>query len=162
MSIILAEGKAAERKIAKKRCLVIGCSKAARKGKAKVCCKHEHELRKERDPYLYWYGVLRRNARRRRKVFTISLEYFTQFCKEHDYINSKGRKSKSKTIDRMIDELGYIEGNLQILENGQNVRKKYSDYWKHNPDGAWTEPPIDVSEFETPKRSLEDGEDLPF
>jgi len=163
MPIVLVEGKYAERKQAKKQCLVTGCTTPARKGK-RVCCKHEHEIRKEKKPYLYWYGVLRRNAKRRKKVFTITLEYFTQFCNETGYIDKKGRKSGSMTIDRVIDELGYIEGNLQILEVGENSRKQYTDYWKHHSDQTWTEPAIDTSDIDGwPKKVVIDpDEEVPF
>lgn len=162
MPMILVEGKTAERRIAKGKCLVIGCSKLARKGK-KFCCKHEHEQRKEKNPYLYWYGVLRRNAKRRGKTFTITLEDFTEFCKETNYINTKGRKSGSMTIDRKIDELGYIPGNLCILEVGENTRKKYTDYWKYNPDGStWKEPEIDTSDIFPEKPSIDPDEEVPF
>ena len=163
--MILAEGKSAERKKVKGTCLVIGCTSPCRKHKgvvkSRLCCKHEHEAKKEKDPHKYWYGVLRRNARRRGKVFEISLEYFTKFCKETNYINLKGRKSGGMTIDRRIDELGYIEGNLQILEVGENTRKKYTDYWKHN-EQTWTEPPIDTSDLDWPPKPIVSNEDPPF
>ncbi len=157
MPIIIVEGKSAERKKAKGRCLIQGCTTIARKSRD-YCSKHEHEVRKEKDPYLYWYGILRRNAKRRGKVFTISLEYFTSFCKETSYITLKGRKSKSMTIDRIIDELGYIEGNIQILEKGENTRKRFVDYWKHHDDDVSVkEIPIDISDIVPEKPPASDG-----
>ena len=154
----LCTGTSAEKKKLKKQCLVVGCTEQHRKDKS-VCCKHEHESRQEKNPHRYWYGVLRRNAKRRGKIFTISLEYFIQFCKETNYINLKGKKSGSMTIDRKIDELGYIDGNLQILEVGANTRKRYVDYWKHQEQG-YEEPAIDISEFEKPK--AQDSGNVPF
>src|ERR1017187_1608535 len=126
MPINLAKDKSAERKKAKGQCLVIGCAKQSRK-KGLLCYMHEREMIKEKNPHLYWYGVLRRNAKRRGKVFTISLEYFIQFCNETNYINTKGKKSGCMTIDRKIDELGYIEDNIQIMEVGCNCRKRFTD-----------------------------------
>lgn len=35
----------------------------------------------------------------------------------------RGITKHSLHIDKIIDELGYIEGNLQILSNTDNVRK---------------------------------------
>lgn len=160
MSMIIAEGRSAERKRKKRQCLVIGCTN--HKANGALCAKHEHERRKERNPYQYWYSVLRRNAKRRGKVFTITLEYFTQFCKETNYINVKGRKSGSMTIDRIIDELGYIEGNIRILEVGENSRKQYTDYWKHHTDQTWVETPIDVSDISPEKPQESGSNNLPF
>lgn len=165
MSIIIADGKSAERKLKKKQCLVVGCTNISRAGQkcsngCKFCTKHDHEMRKKKNPHLYWYGVLRRNAKRRKKVFTITLEYFIQFCNETNYINLKGKKSGSMTIDRKIDELGYIDGNLQILEVGANSRKQYVDYWKHQEQG-YEEPAIDVSDI-IPLKSPESTDSIPF
>lgn len=64
------------------------------------------------------------------------------------------------SIDRRIDELGYIEGNLQIMEVGENSRKRFTDYWKNHSEQTWTEPPIDVSDI-FPAKALTD-EDAPF
>jgi hypothetical protein len=157
--MILVEGKTAERKKAKGKCLVYGCNNQARKCKS-FCNKHEKESRKEKNPYRYWYGILRLNAKRRKKVFTISLEYFIQFCKETNYINTKGRKSGSMSIDRKIDELGYIEGNLQILEIGENTRKKYTDYGKYLSE--FKESPIDISDIFPEKVPIDPDEEVPF
>lgn len=71
----------------------------------------------------YAYQTLKDNAKRRGKEFTISFEYFTEWAIEHDYLKGKGKTSTSSTVDRIIEDLGYVEGNLQRLENGQNVRK---------------------------------------
>ena len=66
------------------------------------------------------------------------------------------------TIDRRIDELGYIEGNLQIMEVGYNTKKRYVDYYKHNPDQLYKEPPIDVEGIEDWKKLPDIQEDSPF
>lgn len=159
MPLKLVEGKYLDKKRLKNQCLVSGCTcKKAPRGS--LCTRHEHEMRKEKNPYQYWYGVLRRNAKRRGKVFTITLEYFIQFCIETGYIDKKGRKSGSMTIDRRIDELGYIEGNLQILEVGQNSRKRFVDYYIRQ-EQTWQEPPIDTSDVFPAKPPVVD-EDPPF
>ena len=150
----IAEGKAADRKRSKGQCLAVGCTNHA---KSTLCYHHERERKKEKNPFAYWYGVWRRNARRRHKVFTITLEYFIEFCNNTGYIDKKGRKCGNMTIDRRIDELGYIPGNIRALEHGANVRKRFTDYWMRQ-------------EFECPE-NYEPGiipgepvviEDLPF
>lgn len=83
------------------------------------------------DPIRASYNNLKSNAKRRKKVFTITLAYFTKFCYRTDYIAGKGRTADSYTVDRIIEELGYIPGNIQKLKNTDNV-KKYLNYdWQH-------------------------------
>jgi len=82
------------------------------------------------DPVRYSFVSLRNNAKRRGKVFTITLEDFKQFCYATDYLKGKGRTATSYTVDRIIEELGYIEGNLQCIQNADNVRKYLSYDWQ--------------------------------
>jgi len=82
------------------------------------------------DPIRYSYINLRTNAKRRGKVFTITLDYFRQFCYSTPYLTGKGRTATSWTVDRIIEELGYIEGNIQALQNADNVRKYLNYDWQ--------------------------------
>lgn len=70
------------------------------------------------------YNTLKYNAKRRGKQFDISFEYFMKFCIETNYISGKGKTKESYSIDRIDNNLGYIEGNLQILTLGDNTRKR--------------------------------------
>lgn len=70
------------------------------------------------------YSLLKSNAKRRGKVFTISLDYFRLFCYETNYIGKRGRTSLSYSVDRIIDELGYVEGNIQIRTVSENSKKE--------------------------------------
>jgi hypothetical protein len=63
------------------------------------------------------------NAKRRGKVFTLTLEEFEKFCQETDYIAKKGVKKKSLTIDRERNEEGYTVDNIRALPNDENARK---------------------------------------
>ena len=69
------------------------------------------------------YHRLKGHAKARGKEFSISFEYFQQFCTQVEYIAKRGRSSTSFHIDRIKEELGYVEGNLQVLENAENVKK---------------------------------------
>ena len=158
MPLRIVQGNTLDKKRTKKQCLVSGCTRH-KAPRGSLCTKHEHESRKEKNPYRYWYGVLRRNAKRRGKEFTISLEYFIKFCIDTNYISTKGKKSGSMTIDRKIDNLGYIEGNIQIMEVGANSRKRFLD--NYNAPHTWTEPAIDVSDM-LPKKPAVDDEEAPF
>jgi hypothetical protein len=107
-------------------CINDGCDKA-RKGRNRRCSACVKKIYIEKDPVRYAYQTTKDNAKRRGKEFTISLEYFRKFCVESEYIKKKGITAKSFTIDRKDNTKGYVEGNLQVLTNGQNVIKKMLD-----------------------------------
>lgn len=66
---------------------------------------------------------MRSNAKRRNKVFTLTLEQFKQFCEETDYINKRGKTGKSASIDRIDNNKGYEIGNIRILTLSENSAK---------------------------------------
>lgn len=69
------------------------------------------------------FQTLRQNARRRGKSFTITFEYFQRFCYRTNYIAGKGRTRESYSIDCVINELGYVQGNLKVRPLGLNAAK---------------------------------------
>lgn len=117
-------------KIAKNKnknlCSAFRCGRP-RKSKDRFCSKHRHRYNKHNDPEAYTFNLLRSNARRRGKVFTITLEYFRAFCDFTDYIELKGRKSKCLSVDRKDPLKGYEPGNLQPLTVSQNSCKAQQD-----------------------------------
>lgn len=70
------------------------------------------------------YHITKSNATRRGKPFTLTPEQFAEFCYKTDYIAGKGRTKTSLSIDRMINELGYVAGNIAPLPLGLNSKKK--------------------------------------
>lgn len=99
-------------------------SKADRK---RFCHKHHHVHQKETNLAGYTYMLLKCNAKRRGKVFTITLQDFKAFCEETNYLVLKGKKANSASIDRINPSLGYEKGNLQVLSLSANVSKHYED-----------------------------------
>jgi hypothetical protein len=88
----------------------------------------------ESDPVRYCYVVLKNNAKRRGKKFTISLSFFRKFCTATDYIQNKGKTSQSYSIDRIDNAKGYTKDNIRILSLSENSRKhtkKLSYDWQH-------------------------------
>lgn len=71
--------------------------------------------------------TLRSNSKRRGKEFTLSFEYFCDFCYRYKYVGKKGRTSDGYGIDRIDETKGYIPGNIAIKKNGNNTRK-YKEY----------------------------------
>lgn len=98
--------------------------------KKPFCSTCRSRQTRERDPIRASFVWLRNNAKRRGKVFTITLAYFRRFCYRTKYMKGKGRSADSYTVDRIIEELGYIPGNLQVLKNGANVRKYLNYDWQ--------------------------------
>jgi hypothetical protein len=105
----------------KKTCAHYRCGKQI--SKSGLCSKHYLISWRLKNSMKYAFQTLKDNAKRRGKEFAISFEYFSEWAITHDYLIGKGRTSTSATVDRIIEDRGYIEGNLQRLENGQNVQK---------------------------------------
>ena len=90
-------------------------------------------LRKWRanNPVRTAYNTLRDNAKRRGKVFTLTFEYFEEFCRANNYVERRGNGSEDLTIDRIDPHRGYEPGNIQVLTRADNNRKKVSDAKKY-------------------------------
>lgn len=118
-----------------KKCTTKYCKNKARKGR-KICNTCKSRKHRQANPVRASYNALKANAKRRGKVFTLTFEYFAQFCRETEYIAGKGRTASSYTIDRKINELGYTNDNIQVLTLEENARKgkgrKHLVYdWEH-------------------------------
>lgn len=107
--------------LTKKRCLTPGCRKKTSAGKHCPTCR----VRKSRaaDPVRYAYNTTKHNAKRRGKPFELTFEQFKAFCYREDYIQGKGKTKESLSIDCIINELGYVEGNIRALPLAENARK---------------------------------------
>lgn len=84
---------------------------------------HRHRYLKEKDPVKYTFYATRGNAKRRGKEWGISLEEFRQWCEETGYMNVKGRKPESGTIERKNNNFGYFIWNIEILSLSLNSSK---------------------------------------
>lgn len=76
-----------------------------------------------KNPEKYSYNNLKNRAKQRGKSFTITFEYFLDFCRKYDYIQNKGKTALSYSVDCIINELGYVPGNIQAIPLGENSRK---------------------------------------
>ena len=106
----------------KKKCLTKFCKNTAAKHKNHC---HTCIARKKRDknPMRYSYDTLKSNAKRRRKIFTITFDDFKEFCYKTEYMAGKGRTKDCYSVDCIINELGYAKGNLQRLSVSENSKK---------------------------------------
>lgn len=105
-----------------KACQTPYCRNEAEKGRT-ICGKCRSRKYRANNQMMASYMTLRDNAKRRRKVFTITFDYFREFCYKTEYIQGKGRTKGCFTIDRIREDLGYVPGNIQKLEIGANKKK---------------------------------------
>lgn len=123
---IISEPKYTKR-VADNLCVVIQCKNSSGKGN-RFCFKHKREWQKINNPLRYWFDVLRQNAKRRAKEFTLTIEEFKEFCEREKYLEYKGRANAGNyTIDRRNDKLGYTKDNIFVLTLSQNSRKRWID-----------------------------------
>ncbi len=97
--------------------------KNKRDKKRRKCSKCRKKEYRAKYPLQACYQDLRSNAKRRKKIFTISFEYFKSFVSENDYMRLKGKTKYSLSIDRIKNHLGYIEGNIRTITLSDNSRK---------------------------------------
>jgi len=141
MIMELATGEAADKKLAKSQCMVVGCNKKAerdhrRKRPTRYCSAHRYRAQLQNSPCRYVYRALKSNAKVRGKEFTITFEYFEQWCKETGYLEKRGNKPGYFTVDRKDDTKGYVPGNIQIMEHVQNTKKMRIDRWLFDKYGS--------------------------
>lgn len=108
----------------KRKCQNKHCRKLAAKDRS-ICHSCKMKNYKESHPVEYAYQVLKNNAKRRNKEFTLTLDQFKKFCYETGVLHGRGRESTSYHIDRIDDTKGYTADNIQVLTNAQNVLKEH-------------------------------------
>jgi hypothetical protein len=105
----------------KRKCITPRCRNKTSRG---FCCSTCRARKtREADPIRYAYTTSKNNAKRRGKIFELTFEQFKAFFYKYDYIKGKGRTKESFTIDCIINDLGYVEGNIRILPLVDNARK---------------------------------------
>lgn len=109
-------------KRAKGICVAHGCSNPPGT-RDRFCWKHRKRYKKEHNPISYTYQILKGNARRRGKVFNLTIDQFRIFCEKTNYLALKGRSSSSASIDRIDPSKGYEADNIQILSLSDNSKK---------------------------------------
>lgn len=102
------------------------CGNNAANGR-RVCnsCRNKRYRSNNVIPVLY--DRLRGHANARGIPFLLSFKYFRKWVIETDYINLRGRKAGDMTVDRIVPRLGYSDGNIQMLTNEANAKKRWTD-----------------------------------
>lgn len=113
-------------------CVAHGCKSKTKRDR--FCPKHSKRYQKLKNPVKYKYHQLKYRAIERGKEFTLTIEEFRVFCDETGYMETKGKASWKSTIDRIDPDKGYSIDNIQIMTNGDNVRKMHSDKTEQSDD----------------------------
>lgn len=118
------------------------------KNKKPLCSSCRSRKTRAADPVRASFIARRNNADRRGKPFTITLEYFREWCIKVNYFRYKrGRAADSYTVDCKINELGYVPGNLQLLTNRDNVKKYITYDYKRKQVHIMTETFVDKKDL---------------
>jgi hypothetical protein len=114
-----------------RQCKTKGCRRSARPHRT-ICNTCDKKIWRQKYPMKASFQSLRQNTRRREKIqgkpkpFTITFEDFKEFCYETEYMAGKGRNKNSHSVDCIVEELGYVRGNLQKLTVSENSLKEHA------------------------------------
>lgn len=139
-------------------CCAYACNNKPVKKLGGLCYKHYWRKTRLRDPVYVRYNAFKKNALKRGKDFTITLEEFREFCQNTGYIIKPGKRGQNATVDRIDNNKGYHINNIQLLTNRQNVGK-YHNYDKHQPPPDYYEEGPGPPEYEFNEN---DEDELPF
>lgn len=112
-----------------RKCKTKYCRRKARKGGKDCNTCHSRKVRAN-NPIRAAYRAKKSDAKKRGKHFDISLDYFAELVLSSGYIEGKGRTKESLHLHRIIEEKGYVEGNIKVVTNEQN-RAAYVEYLKN-------------------------------
>lgn len=106
-------------------CITPFCMNKKKQGRK--CYNCLKDTTKKNNPEKYCWMVLRNNAKRRGKEFTITYEEFLKFLKQNpNYMLKKGIRVKSLQIDRIDNLKGYSLDNIRAITLRENVYKRHN------------------------------------
>ncbi len=83
--------------------------------------------RKYDDSLRRLFRNLKSSAKRRGKAFALSWDYFCDLVISTGYDINHGNGASDLHIDRINPDLGYVEGNLQVITCSENSRKRWAE-----------------------------------
>lgn len=85
-----------------------------------------------KNPHRYVYLNSKHNAKKRNIEFTLSYEDFLEEISGTLYILHRGIKPYNLTLDRKDETKGYVKGNIQVIPNKDNLKKRQDFYRQLN------------------------------
>lgn len=114
-------------KLSRGGCVTPFCRKSSRHDSnyCHTCIKRKYA---NKYPLKYCFQVLKNNAKRRCKEFSLTLDQFRGFVSDTDYLALRGRTSECLTIDRIDNDIGYHIENIRAISMSANASKnKFAD-----------------------------------
>ena len=111
------------RKKAAKVCISYRCRRRAADGFKCHTCRAR--LKRINNPLYYAYENLRSSARKRGIQFLLTRPEFEEFCKEHGYLEKRGKLPDSMSIDRKDTNGPYSKDNIRPLGYLDNCSHKF-------------------------------------
>lgn len=105
-----------------------------------ICEKCKSRKYREKHLVKSLYIILRSNAKRRGKIFTLTLDEWIIFCAETNYHKLKGTGPEDMTVDCIKSWLGYSSGNIRMLtkrENSSKCKQDKKDKLKNYPQNIY-------------------------
>lgn len=90
----------------------------------RFCSKCRSRKWRANNPIRYAFSAIKGSAKKRNISFDIKFEEFKDWCEKTGYASNKGIARLTDHCDRIDDDLGYEINNIQILSQGDNVRKQ--------------------------------------
>lgn len=113
-------------------CEVRFCSNE-KQGRRSICHRCHSRLNRLNNPLTYAYQMLKGSAAKRGIAFSLTKEEFRAFCDESGYLETRGKRSRDMTVDRIDSIRGYEAGNIQTLTQRENIQKQ-RQLEKEDPD----------------------------
>lgn len=113
------------------------------------CWKCRARMLKNRQPVTYVLNMLRHSARKRNLPFTLTKAEFAQFCQETGYLERRGNKKDSLTIDRVDWNEGYHIWNLKVVTHTENSAQGSDNTPRTERGAAQAEPDDQPLDSET-------------
>lgn len=91
-----------------------------------VCFKCRSKVIREKDRVRFAFYMIRKSAKKRGIEFKLDIDFFRKFCLDHGYIQNSGRLRDQLSIDRIENDKGYLNDNIQVLSKGFNSSKYHN------------------------------------
>lgn len=89
------------------------------------CWKCRSRRLKERHEATYVLNMIRHSAKKRNLACSLTLAEFKAFCARTGYLEKRGNKPKSLTVDRIDHRQGYHADNIKVSTHAVNSRAGY-------------------------------------
>lgn len=132
-----------KRHIKRHTCIVSYCQRDPAENQ-RYCNTCRSRIWRANNPVKYAYWNLKNRAKQRGHHFSLTLAHFHEVVTATGWMEQHGRFAQCLSIDRKQDDLGYRDGNIQVLSVSENIRKRYAPTMGDNPQPT-TEPQANVT-----------------